>query len=241
MSNRLGCLTLSLSLLLAVLLPVLFSEAVQGSLRILGLPLDIAGLVLVAALVASAINVPLWNMPTQRYVITDPLATLGLAGLLPHLETRRKATVVAVNVGGCLIPLALAVYQVVRLATASAWQTAPVEGAPAPNVQGAFVALVLAMALNIIVCWKLTRVVPGVGITVPGIVPGILAAAAALLLSADVAPAVTLVAGTLGPLVGADLLHLRDLKEKPVGLQSFGGAGTFDAVLFTLILSALVG
>ncbi len=241
MSNRLGCLTLCLSLLLAVLLPVLFSEAVQGSLRALGLPVDIAVLLLVAVIVASAINIPLRSLPTSRFVRTDPLATVGLSGLLPHLETRSKATVIAVNVGGCLIPLALAVYQVVRLATASAWTATAAAGDSGPNVQGAITALVLATALNVLVCWKLARVVSGVGITLPGIVPGIVAASSALLLSAEVAPSVTLVAGTLGPLLGADLLHLRDLRKTPVGLQSFGGGGTFDAVVFTLVLAALVG
>lgn len=239
--NRLGCLTLCLSLGLAMLLPVFFAGVMESSLLQLGIPVDVAFLILVGLFVGSAVNLPIGKVPTRHLVRTDPLAVLGLSGLLPNLETRQRHSVIAVNVGGCLIPLALVVYQVVRLATASAWHGSPAEGAQPPNVHGALIALLIATGLNILVCWKLARPVPGVGIALPGIVPGMVAASSALLLSAEVAPSVTLAAGTLGPLIGGNLFHLRDLKRTPVGLASIGGAGTFDAIVLSLVLAALVG
>ena len=47
-------------------------------------------------------------------------------------------------------------------------------------------------------------------------------------------------AGVAGPLVGADLLHLRDLARTPVGIMSIGGAGTFDGIILSGVLAALL-
>jgi uncharacterized membrane protein len=47
-------------------------------------------------------------------------------------------------------------------------------------------------------------------------------------------------AGVAGPLIGADLLHLKDLLRTPVGVMSIGGAGTFDGIVFSAVLAALL-
>ncbi|HXZ68352.1 MAG TPA: DUF1614 domain-containing protein, partial [Alphaproteobacteria bacterium] len=41
-----------------------------------------------------------------------------------------------------------------------------------------------------------------------------------------------------GPLIGADLFHLRDIKASPVGIASIGGAGTFDGIVLSGIIAA---
>jgi uncharacterized membrane protein len=53
-------------------------------------------------------------------------------------------------------------------------------------------------------------------------------------------PPVAFVAGVLGPLVGADLLHLRDITRVPVGILSIGGAGTFDGIVLSGFLATLL-
>jgi uncharacterized membrane protein len=90
------------------------------------------------------------------------------------------------------------------------------------------------------VTYVLARPVAGVGIVVPTIVPPLAAAAAALLLSRDAAPAIAYVAGTIGTLVGADLLHLRGALALGAPVLSIGGAGTFDGIFLTGILAALL-
>jgi len=59
----------------------------------------------------------------------------------------------------------------------------------------------------------------------------------ALLLAPTFATPVAFVAGVTGPLVGADLLHLRDIERMATGMVSIGGAGTFDGILLTGILA----
>jgi uncharacterized membrane protein len=91
--------------------------------------------------------------------------------------------------------------------------------------------------VNVIVCYLIARPVAGVGIVMPGIVSPV-AAVLALLLASDIAPPVAFIIGVVGPLVGADLLHLRDLEVNAIGVVSVGGAGTFDGIVLSGIVAA---
>ena len=77
----------------------------------------------------------------------------------------------------------------------------------------------------------MAKPVEGVGIAMPGLFPTLLAAMSALLLVPEQATPVAFVAGVLGPLIGADLLHLRDIEKIATGIASIGGAGTFDGLV----------
>jgi len=225
--NPLGCLTLCVAVGLVLLLPLLFFAAVQVALTKLGIAPDVAILLFLSMLIGSAINIPIRKMPCERFVRVDPLAVLGLGGALPHLQELRKYSVLAVNVGGCVIPMLLVLYQVGRLV-----------GSEQPL--SSLMALLVAIAINVAVCWKIARPLQGVGMTLPGLIPPLVAAASALLLQAQAAPAIAYVAGVLGPLVGGNLLHLRDLKSRPVGIASIGGAGTFDAIVLSAVLATIL-
>ena len=137
----------------------------------------------------------------------------------------------AVNVGGCVIPCLLSLYIYFHLSGAVA--------------QAAGLSLWLGVAVVIVsaVCFKLARPVAGVGIAIPVFIPPIVTALTALILVPhEIAPHVAYIAGSLGTLIGADLLHL--LNPRTVGgLQaetlSIGGAGTFDGIFITGILAVL--
>lgn len=74
----------------------------------------------------------------------------------------------------------------------------------------------------------------------PALVPALVAAASALLLVPELAPPVAFTAGVLGPLLGADLLHLDDVKELATGMASIGGAGTFDGIVLSGLVATLL-
>ena len=82
--------------------------------------------------------------------------------------------------------------------------------------------------------------VPGVGITMPPLIPPLLAAGAALVLSRQAAPALAYISGSLGTLIGADLLNLGNIQGLQAPVLSIGGAGTFDGVFLTGILAVLL-
>jgi uncharacterized membrane protein len=98
--------------------------------------------------------------------------------------------------------------------------------------------LLLAVFINIVVCYWTAKPVKGIGIAMPGLLPPMLATTSALLLVPDQAPPVAFVAGVLGPLIGADLLHHRDIEKIATGIASIGGAGTFDGIVLSGIVAA---
>jgi uncharacterized membrane protein len=62
----------------------------------------------------------------------------------------------------------------------------------------------------------------------------------ALLLSREYAPPLAYIAGSLGTLIGADLLNLGNVQGLGAPVASIGGAGTFDGIFVTGILSVLM-
>jgi uncharacterized membrane protein len=82
--------------------------------------------------------------------------------------------------------------------------------------------------------------VPDVGITMPPLVPAGAAALCGLLLAPEWAPPIAFMAGVLGPLIGADFLHLDDIADLGTGMASLGGAGTFDGIVLSGLVATLL-
>ena len=144
-----------------------------------------------------------------------PLFAIGSgAGRTTH------GTIVALNVGGALIPILVSLYLVART--------------------GMLVRMLIATGVVAAVVHTLAELVPGVGIAVPMIAPPLVAAGVALLLAFRRAPPVAYVAGSMGTLIGADLLNLGKIARLGAPIVSIGGAGTFDGVFLTGILAGLL-
>jgi uncharacterized membrane protein len=84
----------------------------------------------------------------------------------------------------------------------------------------------------------MARPIEGIGIAMPGLIPALVAAFSAVAMAPEHAPPLAFVAGVLGPLIGADLLHLRDIEKTATGVASIGGAGTFDGIVLSGIVAA---
>ena len=81
---------------------------------------------------------------------------------------------------------------------------------------------------------------PGVGIALPVLVPALTTAGVALLLSRPYAAPLAYISGSLGTLIGADLLNLNQLQGLGAPVASIGGAGTFDGIFLTAIVAVLI-
>jgi uncharacterized membrane protein len=206
-----------------VLLPILFGELLATSLGKLHLSPEMALLLMIAIIVGGLVNIPVKRIAHERLVPMHPLAVFGLGRLWPELRRERQETIIAVNFGGCVVPAGLAAYELLHLAAASA---------------AALLALLLAGGVNIAVCYRIARPVPGVGILLPGLVPAAVAALLAVLSAPGDAAPVAFIAGVAGPLIGADLMHLKEIEQSAVGMASIGGAGTFDGIVLSGIVAA---
>ncbi len=220
---KVGCLPLILFLILLALLPLAFGQLFTTALIKLRLEPATALLLVAGIILGSGINLPLKRIPRNDALVQDPLAILGLTGRWPWAQQLQQETVIAVNVGGCLIPAGLALYEIVHLSF---------------DHPQSFLWLALAVSVNTAICYRLAQPVSGIGIALPGLVPAAVAAASALWLVPEQAPQVAFVAGALGPLIGADLLHLRDIESLDTGIASIGGAGTFDGIVLSGIVAA---
>ena len=145
-----------------------------------------------------------------------------LRRLLRHrLREFKGKTLVAVNVGGCLIPLAFSIYLMTHQAV------------PGAQVLIATVAVALVSRL-------ISRPIPGIGIGMPIFVPPLAAATLALLVNGDNSAALAYISGTLGVIIGADLLRLPDIRRLGTPFAAIGGAGTFDGIFVTGIVAVLL-
>ena len=66
------------------------------------------------------------------------------------------------------------------------------------------------------------------------------AALTALLLDPEHSAALAYVSGTLGVLIGAELMRLKDIRRMGTPLADIGGAGTFDGIFMTGIVAVLL-
>lgn len=216
-------LSLAAAFFLLLLFPLLFSELMVSGLAKLHLAPGAAGLAVLLVLLGGFVNIPVLRVPHEEEVTVDPFAAFGLTGFWPQIQRVQRETIIAVNVGGCLVPTGLAIYESVYLALTDPF---------------ALLAALIASAITITACYLLARPVPGLGIAVPGLVPPLIATLAAMLLAPDQAPPVAFIAGVAGPLVGADLMNLRNLSRLGAGVMSIGGAGTFDGIVLSGVIAA---
>jgi uncharacterized membrane protein len=90
------------------------------------------------------------------------------------------------------------------------------------------------------ICHGLAVPVRGVGIGLPIFVPPLAAAFVAAIISWRHAAPLAYAGGSLGVLIGADLLNLDKLRGLGTPVLSVGGAGTFDGIFVTGIMAVLL-
>ncbi|PWB40657.1 MAG: hypothetical protein C3F19_09185 [Rhodocyclales bacterium] len=186
----------------------------------LGLSADSAALLLMVTLFGSLLNLPLFTVPTDPAEQERRLRDIPPA-LLARIKVIPGRTVIAVNVGGCVVPLAFSLY---------------LFNLSQPDVLHA----VTAVATVAMVSYGISFSIPRVGIAMPVLVAPLTAAVAALMLDPEQAPALAYIGGTLGVLIGADILRLKDIGKLGEPMASIGGAGSFDGIFVTGIVAVLL-
>ena len=136
--------------------------------------------ILLLSLGGSAINIPIAEWPAEDLVVEKTVNYFGVWYAVPAIE-HQGHMVLAINLGGALIPLALSVFLLVK-------HEIYAEGA-------------VGVAIMSVATYLLAKPVPGVGIAVPPLLPPILAAVVALAISRRYAAPLAYVAGSMGCLL----------------------------------------
>jgi uncharacterized membrane protein len=185
----------------------------------LGVGPGAALLLLFGSLIGSYFNIPITVLPGETVRAGEVIDFFGMSYVVPVVVSS-PGTVLAVNVGGAVIPTVMSIYLLIRY---QLW------------LKGAIATAVVAFIIHLV-----ATPVPGLGIAVPVFAPAVATAIIAFLLSREYAPPLAYVGGSMGTLIGADLLNLDKISSLGAPVASIGGAGTFDGIFLTGILAVLL-
>jgi len=171
------------------------------------------------SLLGSYVNIPIAELPAEQVHSGRVITFYGMRYVIPVVKEWPR-TIIAVNVGGAVIPVILSVYLLVR--------------------NGLYGRGGVAVGIVTFIVHLMAHPVQGVGIAVPTFAPPLVATAVAILLSRRHAAPLAYVAGSLGTLIGADLLNIGKIQGLGAPVASIGGAGTFDGIFVTGILAVLL-
>src|SRR5665213_3558973 len=157
----------------------------------LGVGPGAALLLLFGSLIGSYFNLPITMLPGPPVRTGEIVQFFGMRYVVPYVASW-PGTVLAVNIGGAVIPTLMSTYLVIRY---QLW------------LKAAIATAVIAFVIH-----SMATPVAGIGIAVPVFAPVVTTA----ILSREYAAPLAYIGGSMGTLVGADLLNL----DKISGLGS---------------------
>jgi uncharacterized membrane protein len=208
-----------LVLLFGVLIILIQLRILRYAYMRLGVGPGAAMALLFGSLVGSYFNIPISVLPGETVRTGQIVDFYGMRYVVP-LVTSYPGTVLAVNVGGAVIPTLMSIYLVLRY---QLWLRASVA------------VIIIALVIH-----AMATPVRGVGIAVPVFAPVVVTAILAFILSREYAAPLAYIGGSMGTLIGADLMNLGKINGLGAPVASIGGAGTFDGIFLTGILAVLL-
>ena len=208
---------------LVVLFLVLLLLIQLGALRYaymrLGVSSQTALFLLFGSLIGSYFNIPIAQLPHEHVIAGREIDFFGMRYAVPYV-VQWSGIVLAVNVGGAVIPTIMSAYLLIKY---DLWGYG-----------------LIAVAVVAIACYLMAEPIPGLGIAMPVLAPALVTCIVVLVLSRIHAAQLAYIGGSLGTLIGADLLNLGKISGLGVPVASIGGAGTFDGIFLVGILAVLL-
>jgi uncharacterized membrane protein len=221
-------LMLMFTILLFAVVGMLFLDLARTAFTKIGFSWSSALFVLLASLFGSSINIPVTNLQCSTPLVRERFVrAFGITYRVPVVDMVSCQTLLAVNVGGALIPALISIALVYRFP------------------ESLYYAL-LSIFFVAVLTNRVARPVKGLGIVTPALLPPLSAALAAILLvyvggaPHDLIFLIAYVGGTMGTLIGADILNLNKIRDLGAPVASIGGAGTFDGVFLSGLIAVLL-
>lgn len=207
------------SLLLFILLILVQVGVISIAMDKLGLSQQSIILVLFTSLFGSLINLPLFTLHNETASNNPPGPTPRI--LFGHMHLYTGKTIIAINVGGALIPVFISLYLL-------------------KSYDLSIVHILLGIGIVSLVSYLFSRPVHGIGIGIPVFIAPFTAAIIAILIEPTYRAPLAYISGTLGILIGADILRLHNVRTMATPVAAIGGAGTFDGIFLTGIFAVLL-
>ncbi|CAD5245021.1 DUF1614 domain-containing protein [Thermococcus camini] len=212
---------------LFVIIFAFFSSVVMAAFEKLGIPPDVAYALFIFALVGSFLNIPIAEETSYEPVVrVREVRFFGIAYPVPFFDWEERRIIIAINVGGAIVPISVAVYEIFRMVYFSRWAL--------------LFNTLLAVLIASLFSHAVARPVRGLGIAMPLFLPPLMAILLGWLLGGSNPNAVAYISGTLGVLIGADLMNWNRIKNLGAPMVSIGGAGTFDGIFLAGIIAVLL-
>lgn len=208
-----------LFLLFAVVVVVTELQIVRYTYERVGVGPRFMLALLLLSFLGSYINIAITQLPPERMYASGIIQFFGVPYEIP-VVTKTPGTIIAVNVGGAVVPTLLSLYLIVK--------------------NRFYGKALVAIGFVTIIVHLLAYPVPGVGIGEPIFVPPLATAIVALAISRERAAPLAYVAGSLGTLIGADLLNLDKVAGLGAPVASIGGAGKFDGIFLNALIAVLL-
>lgn len=217
--------------LLLLVFPVLMVFYRSIMVEALGLPPWMFGAVLFLSLFGSSVNIPLTTLETREPVrVYRDVRFFGVTWRIPRVEMGVRRTYVMLNLGGGVVPILISVYLL---------------GFSIPNCSAdlvsSYVNVVAVFLVVMVFTYRSSQLIKGLGIATPMFEPPLVTVMSVLALSlfrvVSCPTQIAYVGGTLGALGGADLLNLPRIPDLGAPVVSIGGAGSFDGIYLTGLIS----
>lgn len=178
------------------------------------------------SLALSPVNLVVKEVRKQALIPeVEVIYVFGFPIYVPRLESSYATTLVALNLGGAIIPVALSALLISFLL--KFW-----------------VPLLIDVVLTVVISRLFSKVVRGVGVVMnPFVAPFFSVLFSFFLFSRFplLVPVTAYVSSVLGTLIGADLLNLNKVLEASPQVVSIGGMGSFDGIFLSGLFSIILG
>jgi len=220
--------------LLLLVFPVLMVFYRSIMIEALGLPPWMFGTVLFLSLFGSSVNIPLTTLETKEPIrVYQRIRFFGVTWRVPRFEMGIRRTFVMLNLGGGVVPIFISLYLLCFSIPSCSM-----------NIINSYVNVLIVFLVVMLFTYRSSRLIKGLGIATPMLEPPMVTVLSVLGLSLFRAVScptqIAYIGGTLGALVGADLLNLPKIPDLGAPVVSIGGAGSFDGIYLTGLISVIL-
>ncbi len=178
------------------------------------------------SLLTSYINITI--LEVTYYVPFNPFMDFMKFFPIPIIIQRVDKLFLELNIGGAVIPIITSIYLILTYLA---------------NNAVVITVFLVSLIISSIVIWQSSRIIPGIGITLPTALPVLITLlftliATALLHTNPLAFSYSL--GSLSTLIGADIMNTKKVLQSMRGYVAIGGAGVFDGIYITGLTSLIL-